>query len=101
MRSRMPSSSAIRRDRRLGEIASWRYQPARHRRLLPRRANCLGVCPPSSALKAAVAFYGHLVDPQNPVWPKSPMQLAPEMKAPVLGLYGGADTGIAAAQVEG
>jgi carboxymethylenebutenolidase len=54
----------------------------------------------SGALKAGAAFYGPLVDPQNPVWPKSPTQLAPDMKAPVLGLYGGADTGIPVAQVE-
>ena len=54
----------------------------------------------SGTLKAGVAFYGTLVDPANPLWPKSPMQLAPEMKAPVLGLYGGADTGISVAQVE-
>ena len=51
-------------------------------------------------LKAAVAFYGPLVDPANPVWPKSPSQLAPEIKAPVLGLYGEADTGIPVAAVE-
>ena len=51
-------------------------------------------------LKAAVAFYGPPVDPPNPLWPKSPMQLAPEMKAPVLGLYGAADTGIPVASVE-
>jgi carboxymethylenebutenolidase len=54
----------------------------------------------NSGLKAGVAFYGPLVDPQNPAWPKSPMQLAPDMKAPVLGLYGSADTGIPVAQVE-
>jgi carboxymethylenebutenolidase len=54
----------------------------------------------SDALKAGVAFYGSLVDPKNPVWPKSPIQLAPEMKAPVLGLYGEADQGIPVAQVE-
>ncbi len=54
----------------------------------------------SSALKAGVAFYGSLVDPANPVWPKSPTQLAPEMKAPVLGLYGEADQGIPVTQVE-
>ncbi len=54
----------------------------------------------SSALKAGVAFYGPLVDPQNPAWPKSPTQLAADMKAPVLGLYGEADTGIPVAQVE-
>jgi carboxymethylenebutenolidase len=51
-------------------------------------------------LKAGVAFYGSLVDPANPAWPKSPTQLAPEMKAPVLGLYGEADQGIPVAQVE-
>src|ERR1700674_184262 len=40
------------------------------------------------------------VDAPNPPWPKSPTQLAPEMKAPVLGLYGEADTGIPVADVE-
>jgi carboxymethylenebutenolidase len=54
----------------------------------------------SSTLKAGAAFYGPPVDPANPVWPKSPTQLAPEMKAPVIGLYGEADTGIPVAQVE-
>ena len=53
-------------------------------------------------LKAGVAFYGSLVDPepQKAVWPKSPIQLAPDMKAPVLGLYGEADAGIPVAQVD-
>jgi len=51
-------------------------------------------------LKAGVAFYGTLVDPPNPGWPKSPTQLAPEMKAPVLGLYGAEDTGITAPQID-
>ncbi len=54
----------------------------------------------SGDLKAAVAFYGPPVDPPNPAWPKSPMQLAPDMKAPVLGLYGAEDQGIPVAQVE-
>ena len=54
----------------------------------------------SPALKAGAAFYGPPVDPPNPLWPKSPTQLAPEMKAPVIGLYGEADTGIPVAQVE-
>ena len=53
-------------------------------------------------LKAAVAFYGPLVDPdaQKSIWPKSPIERAPEMKAPVLGLYGEADQGIPLAQVD-
>src|ERR1700741_3392232 len=54
----------------------------------------------SGELKAGVAFYGPPVDPPNPLWPKSPTQLAPEMKAPVLGLYGAEDTGIPVATVE-
>ena len=54
----------------------------------------------SPQLKAGVSFYGPPVDAPNPVWPKSPTQLAPEMKAPVLGLYGEADTGIPVATVE-
>jgi carboxymethylenebutenolidase len=53
-------------------------------------------------LKAAVAFYGTVVDPpaQKSLWPKSPTELAPDMKAPVLGLYGEADQGIPVAQVD-
>jgi carboxymethylenebutenolidase len=56
----------------------------------------------SPALKAGVAFYGSLVDPeaQKAIWPKSPTQLAPDVKAPVLGLYGEADAGIPVAQVD-
>ena len=56
----------------------------------------------SNGLKAGVAFYGSLVDPpaQKAIWPKSPSELAPDMKAPVLGLYGEADQGIPVAQVE-
>jgi carboxymethylenebutenolidase len=53
-------------------------------------------------LKAGVAFYGSLVDPpaQKDKWPKSPTELAPDVKAPVLGLYGEADQGIPVTQVE-
>jgi carboxymethylenebutenolidase len=53
-------------------------------------------------LRAGVAFYGSLVDPetQKAVWPKSATELAPAVKAPVLGLYGEADQGIPVAQVE-
>ena len=56
----------------------------------------------SSNVKAGVAFYGPLVDPegQKAIWPKSATDLAPEMKAPVLGLYGEADQGIPVTQVE-
>jgi carboxymethylenebutenolidase len=54
------------------------------------------------AVKAGVAFYGPVADPpgQKSLWPKSATELAPDMKAPVLGLYGEADQGIPVAQVE-
>ena len=45
-------------------------------------------------LKAAVAFYGHLVGASSEMKPKNPIDIARDLKAPVLGLYGGADPGI-------
>lgn len=45
-------------------------------------------------LKAAVAWYGGLERPPTTLQPKSPIDLVEELTAPVLGLYGGADTGI-------
>ncbi len=47
-----------------------------------------------SGLKAAVAWYGRLVGDTTPLAPRHPVDLAGQIKAPVLGLYGGADTGI-------
>jgi carboxymethylenebutenolidase len=49
-------------------------------------------------LKAGVAFYGPLAD-KGDAAPKSSIELAPEVKEPVLGLYGEADTGISVDQV--
>jgi carboxymethylenebutenolidase len=59
-------------------------------------------CANNANVRAGVAFYGPLVDPagQKAIWPMSPMELAPQMKAPVLGLYGQADQGIPVTQVE-
>lgn len=48
----------------------------------------------SPALKAGVAFYGPVADKPTAAMPKNATMLAAEMKAPVLGLYGEADTGI-------
>jgi len=45
-------------------------------------------------IKAGVAWYGRLVGDKTPNSPLHPVDLAAQMKAPVLGLYGGADTGI-------
>jgi carboxymethylenebutenolidase len=45
-------------------------------------------------LKAGVAWYGRLVGQADELHPKHPLDLVSELKAPVLGLYGGADMGI-------
>lgn len=51
-------------------------------------------------VKAGVAWYGRLVGNPEPLHPKHPVDLAGELKAPVLGLYGEADTGIPVASIE-
>lgn len=54
----------------------------------------------SPRLKAGVAWYGRLVGQANDLQPQHPIDVAPKLKAPVLGLYGGADTGIPMEAVE-
>ena len=45
-------------------------------------------------VKAGVAWYGRLVGQASDLNPKNPVDLAPILKAPVLGLYGEKDAGI-------
>lgn len=58
----------------------------------------------SRELDAGVAWYGRLVAAPNakpnPLTPRQPIELVEELKAPVLGLYGGKDTGIPLESVE-
>jgi carboxymethylenebutenolidase len=51
-------------------------------------------------LKAGAAWYGRLTGAANQMNPKHPLDVAGQLKAPVLGLYGGKDTGIPLDQVE-
>jgi carboxymethylenebutenolidase len=51
-------------------------------------------------LKAGVAWYGRLVGQPDDLHPKNPIDLVSQLKAPVLGLYGAADTGIPVESVE-
>ncbi|MEW5789583.1 MAG: dienelactone hydrolase family protein [Pseudomonadota bacterium] len=46
------------------------------------------------AVKAGVAWYGRLTSGTSELTPKHPLDLANDLKGPVLGLYGGQDTGI-------
>ena len=45
-------------------------------------------------VKAGVAWYGRVLGPANEMNPKHPIDVVKDLKGPVLGLYGGADTGI-------
>jgi carboxymethylenebutenolidase len=45
-------------------------------------------------VKAGVAWYGRLVGQASAMTPRHPLDVAAGLRAPVLGLYGGADTGI-------
>jgi carboxymethylenebutenolidase len=51
-------------------------------------------------LKAGVAWYGPLQRPKTEMTPDNPIDLVKRIKAPILGLYGGADPGIPVAQIE-
>jgi carboxymethylenebutenolidase len=45
-------------------------------------------------LKAAVAWYGPVLSPTSPIQPRTPTDVAAELKCPLLGLYGGQDASI-------
>jgi carboxymethylenebutenolidase len=51
-------------------------------------------------LKAGAAWYGRLVGDADELHPKHPVGVAKDLKAPVLGLYGGKDQGIPQNTVE-
>jgi carboxymethylenebutenolidase len=52
------------------------------------------------ALKAGAAWYGPLAGKPNALRPKTAIDLAADVKAPVLGLYAGQDKGISAADID-
>ena len=52
------------------------------------------------AVKAGVAWYGRLVGESTAITPQHPVDLAPTLTVPVLGLYGGKDTGIPQESIE-
>lgn len=58
-------------------------------------------CVHNPRVKAGVAWYGRLAAPQKaPLQPAYPVELAPHLKVPVLGLYGGQDASIPLDHVE-
>ena len=57
-------------------------------------------CAHNPQVKAGVAWYGRLVGEVNEFTPRHPINIVGDLKAPVLGLYGGLDTGIPLETVE-
>ena len=51
-------------------------------------------------LKAAVAWYGPVRGAPSPLTPTQPLDLVPQIRVPVLGLYGAKDNGISVEDVE-
>jgi carboxymethylenebutenolidase len=54
----------------------------------------------SGKLKAAAAWYDRVERPLNPLRPQSPIDVAGELRCPLLGLYGGLDAGTPVERVE-
>jgi carboxymethylenebutenolidase len=54
----------------------------------------------STQLKAAAAWYGRFVGTKSDLTPKNPIDVAADLKAPVIGFYGGKDTGIPADSID-
>ena len=52
------------------------------------------------AIRAGVAWYGRVDGERNPLQPKFPLDIAGQLKTPVLGLYGEKDQGIPIADIE-
>ena len=57
-------------------------------------------CAHNPNVTAGVAWYGRLVGEASALTPKHPVDIAPSLIVPVLGLYGAADTGIPQESVE-
>ena len=56
-------------------------------------------CAHNPKVKAGVAWYGPLERPKSEMTPMNPIDVVPQLKVPVLGLYGGADGGIPMTQI--
>ena len=54
----------------------------------------------NKSIKAGVAWYGRITGARTELTPKNPIDIATVLNGPVLGLYGGADSGIPVSDVE-
>ena len=84
----------------LDAAAKWAFANGGDARRLAVTGFCWGgritwlYCAHNPQLKAGVAWYGPVVKPATELQPRHPIDVAGELKCPVLGLYGGEDAGI-------
>jgi carboxymethylenebutenolidase len=84
----------------LDAAAEWAFANGGDRDRLAITGFCWGgritwlYCAHSPGLKAGVAWYGPVERPATALQPRHPIDVAKELKCPVLGLYGGEDAGI-------
>lgn len=84
----------------LDACAAWAFQNGGDPGRLGITGFCYGgritwlYCAYRPSLRAGVAWYGRLEGAVTPQTPRHPLDVADDLKAPVLGLYGGLDTGI-------
>jgi carboxymethylenebutenolidase len=57
-------------------------------------------CAHNARVKAGVAWYGRLSGPATELQPRHPVDIAPQLRVPVLGLYGGNDSSIPPDSIE-
>lgn len=92
--------------RDLDVIAAWARQRGGDEKRMAITGFCWGgritwlYCAHNPDVKAGVAWYGRLVGEASTNNPRQPVDVAPQLKVPVLGLYGGRDNGISLESVE-
>ena len=90
----------------LDATAAWARSNGGHPSKLAVTGFCWGgritwlYCAHNPAVKAGVAWYGRLVGDASALTPRHPLDLSADLRAPVLGLYGGQDAGIPIPTVE-
>ena len=90
----------------LDHVVQWAGQNGGNLNRLALNGFCWGgritwlYCAHNPHVKAGVAWYGRLEGETSPFNPVHPIQIASTLKTPVLGLYGGQDTGISLDAIE-
>ncbi|HUO43294.1 MAG TPA: dienelactone hydrolase family protein [Burkholderiales bacterium] len=101
--SKVPDSDVM---QDLDATVDWAQQNGAHPSKLGITGFCWGgrivwlYCGNAPEVKAGAAWYGRLIDDYNELHPVHPIDVAPTLKVPVVGLYGGNDPSIPLKDIE-